>query len=198
MRRVDRSDFYRKGDLTMIEQPDKGAGSDALLRSAAQDIVDRSPIDTDGETLDEWCHYCDSMDDKHATGCEWAALRAALDATEPEPLDGSTLIATERRRQIDGEGWTQDHDQMHAGTDDLALAAVCYALPPDHLTRYPASGKTPPPLWPWHAEWWKPVYTPNDPNLGRIRELVKAGALIAAQIDLLLVSAPVDREEGGG
>jgi hypothetical protein len=33
--------------------------------------------------------------------------------------------------------------------------------------------------WPWDREWWKP--TPNN----RIRELAKAGALIAAEIDRL-------------
>ena len=34
-------------------------------------------------------------------------------------------------------------------------------------------------LWPWKEAWWKP--TPED----RIRELVKAGALIVAEIDRL-------------
>jgi len=37
-----------------------------------------------------------------------------------------------------------------------------------------------PPIWPWEKSWWKP--TPND----RVKELVKAGALIAAEIDRLL------------
>lgn len=34
-------------------------------------------------------------------------------------------------------------------------------------------------MWPFSQEWWKP--TPDD----RIRELAKAGALIAAEIDRL-------------
>lgn len=34
-------------------------------------------------------------------------------------------------------------------------------------------------IWPWDKSWWKP--TPDD----RIRELIKAGALIAAEIDRL-------------
>ena len=34
--------------------------------------------------------------------------------------------------------------------------------------------------WPWNVVWWKP--TPDD----RIRELAKAGALIAAEIDRLI------------
>ena len=37
----------------------------------------------------------------------------------------------------------------------------------------------PPTLWPWALSQWKP--TPDD----RIRELTKAGALIAAEIDRL-------------
>ena len=36
-----------------------------------------------------------------------------------------------------------------------------------------------PPTWPWDESWFKP--TPDD----RIRELVKAGALILAEIDRL-------------
>jgi hypothetical protein len=53
------------------------------LDAALRDLMDRSPIDVDGETLDEWCHYCNSMRADHEIGCEWAALRAALD--EPTP-----------------------------------------------------------------------------------------------------------------
>lgn len=42
-----------------------------------------------------------------------------------------------------------------------------------------AAGRGAPAGWPWHPKWWKP--TPDD----RIRELAKAGALIAAEIDRL-------------
>lgn len=35
------------------------------------------------------------------------------------------------------------------------------------------------PFWPWGKQYWKP--TPNDPR----RQLVKAGALIAAAIDAM-------------
>lgn len=79
---------------------------------------------------------------------------------------GIELIATERQRQIEGEGCSQEHDDEHAG-GELADAAACYAM-----------GRQLP-VWPWDIDWWKP--TPND----RVRELVKAGALIAAEIDRL-------------
>ena len=84
---------------------------------------------------------------------------------------GIELIAAERERQIKEEGWTPEHDAQHTG-DELARAAVCYALP----DRIP---DTIPLVWPWAEEWFKP--TPGD----RIRELTKAGALIAAEIDRL-------------
>lgn len=89
------------------------------------------------------------------------------------------MIAAERARQVSKEGWTTEHDDGHH-PGELALAAACYAIPEGR--RVPIGMKVPgnpPALWPWEIDWWKP--TPND----RIRELVKAGALIAAEIELL-------------
>lgn len=89
--------------------------------------------------------------------------------------DGVSLIAAERRRQIEVEGWSPEHDDVHSD-GSLVMAAVCYAwwdhfeLPDDGEKRVPAN-------WPWAASWWKPS-TP-------LRDLVKAGALIAAEIDRL-------------
>lgn len=93
---------------------------------------------------------------------------------------GVELIAAERERQIDEEGWTVDHDDDHV-RDQMALAAMCYACPDGLDLRSPGNPwKGNPPIgWPWDARWWKP--SPDD----RIRELVKAGALIAAEIDRL-------------
>lgn len=99
---------------------------------------------------------------------------------------GIELITEERRRQVEVEGWTQAHDASH-DEDELALAAVCYALPHDKIQ----IGDNPVfvnPLivtiqrvrfWPWEMKWWRP--SPRN----RVRELVKAGALIAAEIDRL-------------
>lgn len=79
---------------------------------------------------------------------------------------GARLIAAERQRQIEVEGWTAEHDAEH-DHGELARAAAAYAMQS-------------PMLFPWDDTWWKPV--PAD----RIRELEKAGALIAAEIDRLL------------
>lgn len=92
-------------------------------------------------------------------------------------MTGIELIAAERQRQIHEEGHAAaDDDDYAAG--ELADAAACYAMQP--LVREPDGRKCrKPKLWPWDAKWWKP--TPNN----RLRELVKAGALIAAEIDRL-------------
>ena len=103
------------------------------------------------------------------------------------------LITEERARQISVEGWTPEHDDAHE-SGELAAAAACYALPdlirqalPNRLTRIPIVES----LWPWELRWWKP--TPEN----RVRELVKAGTLIAAEIDRLqrAVNSPVCHAE---
>lgn len=105
---------------------------------------------------------------------------------------GIGRIAAERRRQIEKEGWTAEHDDAHR-PGSLAAAAACYALPHDCEIRVDAMAwNSAPAQWPWARTWWKPapierlernVYQPSTE--GRIRELEKAGALIAAEIDRL-------------
>jgi hypothetical protein len=89
--------------------------------------------------------------------------------------DGVQLIAAERLRQQEIEGYDLLHDRGHY--DDLALAGATYALTSD-MRLDGVSGV--PVTWPWDKPYWKP--TPDD----RVRELVKAGALIAAAIDSMI------------
>ncbi|MCK9599658.1 MAG: hypothetical protein M0R06_11500 [Sphaerochaeta sp.] len=103
-----------------------------------------------------------------------AAHNAELDRIA-EGTDGIALIAQERNRQIKAEGWTEEHDKQHS-RGELSMAATCYTLVAvDQIKKYP-SAEVMPSFWPWHHLWWKPT---KDP----IRNLVKAGALIAAEID---------------
>jgi hypothetical protein len=101
-------------------------------------------------------------------------------------MNGVELIAAERKRQVEAEGYTAAHDDAHVNSE-IALAGACYAIPdgddraeliefPSHTT---IDGMRIAPLWPWAHRWYK--RTPLD----RVRELVKAGALIAAEIDRL-------------
>lgn len=98
-------------------------------------------------------------------------------------MNGIDLIAAERQRQIEQEGWTPEHDREHVGHPlsiygfpPLVAAAFTYISAGAH-PRPTAAGLEPPATWPWETQFWKP--TPDD----RVRELVKAGALIAAEID---------------
>ena len=91
---------------------------------------------------------------------------------------GVALIAAERARQVSVEGWTPAHDDQHAGAE-MALAASCYVM---HAGIQACGREIPrhlrPKRWPWQLRWWKPS---EDP----VRNLEKAGALIAAEIDRL-------------
>lgn len=86
--------------------------------------------------------------------------------------DGVGRIAQERKRQIEEEGWTPEHDAHH---DDgqLADAALSYIL-------VAQDERTERMYWPWDWDTFK-----GGPP---IRCLVKAGALIAAEIDRRLTA----------
>lgn len=73
---------------------------------------------------------------------------------------GIEIIAEERRRQIEEEGWKDYHDDIHV-EDELSRAAGFYALPKEirvmahhALSRYYDIS-----FWPWPGQ-FKP--TPND------------------------------------
>lgn len=90
---------------------------------------------------------------------------------------GIELIAEERARQITEERWDASHDDKHIA-GELSSAAACYAegsmlFVDTHDGDSQSMGFEC--LWPWEAKDWKPG--------SRIRELQKAGALIAAEID---------------
>jgi hypothetical protein len=102
---------------------------------------------------------------------------------------GVELIAAERQRQISVEGWTPDHDDEHS-RGELATAASVYLLLAEHQSVNPNPNQPlakEPACWPWSFRWWKPSADP-------IRNLVKAGALIAAEIDRLQRAALQSRE----
>jgi hypothetical protein len=109
-------------------------------------------------------------------------------------MGGIELIAAERRRQIEEEGWMPGHDDEH--TDgEMAQAAVCYAAPElVYVQRASANQVRFVDPWPWWPKWDKRprngnvVLANNPENVSpdeRIRQLVMSGALIAAEIDRL-------------
>ena len=90
-----------------------------------------------------------------------------------EKAAGADLIREERRRQIEQEGYDGMHDRHHT-PQVLCRAAIGYAMheDPSKLVADAAAN-----LWPWAKDFWKPK--------NHLRNLVRAGALIAAAIDRL-------------
>lgn len=93
---------------------------------------------------------------------------------------GIKAIASERERQLCIEGFSRDSDEQYR-EGELARAATAYvqlaAMDLQVGSRKHIASQEPPFFWPWAQEWWKPVDARRD--------LVRAGALIAAQIDLI-------------
>jgi len=112
------------------------------------------------------------------------------------PMTGAELIVAERERQMSEEGFDAEHDDdaYHRG-GELALAAACYAAPVPIYTEDDSPGRfifTD--AWPhtWEHRWdkrrrgnWDLLPNRELPVHEQIRNLVKAGALIAAEIDRL-------------
>ena len=102
----------------------------------------------------------------------------------PRPCNGLTRAASdvlaERRRQIEHEYWTPEHDDEHCD-GSLAAAAGCYALHAASQSRElnqhwrDRFAKAARELWPWDVEDFKP----KDAR----RDLVRASALGLAEIE---------------
>lgn len=118
--------------------------------------------------------WCEAFHKAVSVGARYEERIAELEARafNPAILD----VIAERQRQQSVEGWMPEHDDEHCN-GELAMAAVCYINETGTVNRN--GGK--PWGWPWDASWWKPN--------ARRRNLVKAGALILAEIER------IDRQE---
>ena len=138
-----------------------------------------------GELNDQVTHLRHALDKKTAE----TSAPVINQRFTPAAID----VLLERLRQVEKEGWTPEHDDEHNG-GELSAAGAAYALhAADHLHPYSQGdgGNEAPIFWPWRGEvcgrgegpmvtepaWWKP----GAPR----RDLVKAGALILAEIERL-------------
>lgn len=109
--------------------------------------------------------------------------------------DAARDVLAERKRQVEAEGWTPGHDDQHLD-GEIARAAGLYALIAGSdrttyrnavqgygLNDFAAAAMR---LWPWDVSWFKPT--------NRRRDLVKAGALILAEIERLDRIAALGKE----
>lgn len=131
--------------------------------------------------------------------------------------EGIRRIEAERERQELGEGWTAEHDDKHTN-GELADAAISYALDGNRILHWNTSKINAVAsiklhrnvFWPFNDEWWKPEAIPVEGSTmpvgdrewvkDRIRDLTKAGALIAAEIDRLdrILKEPEPKEKNNG
>ena len=82
-------------------------------------------------------------------------------------------IQAERKRQVEVEGWTPEHDDQH-NEGEMLRAATLYYLHAAKPGLFPSLRPDGAPLgWPWEAKWWKPK--------DRERDLIRAGALCLAE-----------------
>lgn len=180
-------------------------GADAL-RAAGWSVAVHNDYRLKGEahTFWLWTHP-DGRWVKGEGRTDDEALSQCLSATQPDTgkveaggveREAVAAIAAERQRQVDVEGWSEGHDDEH---DDyqMARAAGCYALSAgrdgsdngffDSVVDAAIHHS-----WPWDRSWWKPKDRRSD--------LVRAGALIVAEIERLdrsaLLAAPADGGEG--
>lgn len=110
-------------------------------------------------------------------------------------LTGVELIAAERERQVAEKGYTEKHDVDEHEGGDLLHAAISYAICASQ--REPLCG--------WSqaqvedlvlSQWWPWDERELKRGPGAIGELVKAGALIAAEIDRLQRDGDDERSAG--
>jgi hypothetical protein len=107
----------------------------------------------------------------------------AMQALRCASSDAARDVLAERKRQVEAEGWTPEHDNEH-DEGELAAAAAAYAMTAvgtgKQDMRFVDIDLFVPEIFPteWGANWWKPS---DDKR----RNLVKAGALILAEIERL-------------
>jgi hypothetical protein len=138
---------------------------------------------------------------------------ARVDKVRVNAVDGDAQwnaalrdVAAERRRQTKEEGWSTDHDDTQR-RGELAMAAQCYTYHAAIASQCVGDGiykaedvdaaminargdNGPPPDFPWSLTWWKPK--------NRRRDLVRAAALIVAEIERLDRAARKSEGENDG
>ncbi|AXZ75638.1 ead/Ea22-like family protein [Escherichia coli] len=109
-----------------------------------------------------------------------AFLAEVLAQGVKSPSNAVQSVIAERQRHQSAEGWTPEHDDQYSKSQ-LLWASSCYVLNAIHpFNRIPFD-------WPWTPEWWKPT----NPR----RDLVKAGALILAELERIDRAAGIGKGE---
>lgn len=161
-------DHYAESRITVVDVSDPDV---LTLVEALEKAQTKNELVAGGIAVAEKQHERIAYLEKRLKGTE-ESLIAATDMVRE--LESRTVTAAaadvlaERQRQVAAEGWTAERDDSYQNSE-LADAAACYAI---HAHN---QGFSTPAHWPWSTTWWKQT----NPR----RDLVKAGALILAEIE---------------
>ena len=166
-------------------------------QAAPKAVAGEVALDIDGEPytaerLAAWldAKYARHGEDEDRQAAAWirrAALSAPAERVAQPLTQAAKDVLAERRRQVEVEGCTPEHDDAHL-EGELAMAAACYAQPAPLIEHFP-SGAFSPEGWPWPAAWWKPK--------DRRTDLIRAAALLLAEIERLDRAGGIGGTEGG-
>ena len=167
------------GDYSDCYCPHCGEGEEHFAECADPETAwkaQQDKIDALVEALEKakgmetyWKTQCRGITDH----CE--ELQARIAQLESRTVTAAAAdVLAERKRQVMTEGWTPEHDDQHVNFE-MAIAGGLYAI--SAVDSHHKLRNSAPSAWPWDRKWWKPD--------GPRRDLVKAGALILAEIERL-------------
>jgi hypothetical protein len=200
-------------DLSIMPAPKaEAAPTDANAPAAAVSVNDAALREAIAESL-RGLYYCNrvwsawsvgtmSQDDFYPAEDQTESIDEVFYAVKEVIAAGKKVagaahdVLLERRRQIEKEGWTPAHDDEHP-SEEIAAFAALYALPPA-ARDWPAESTG-------YGDTFGEAICPEGwtPKFGdRRHELVRAGALILAEIERLDRAARADamlaeRKKGG-
>jgi hypothetical protein len=184
------------------------------LKQSARIILAKDVYDALDKIADSGCHTAavlqgpacrPGVDSNICPGCTakhlMQQMRDKLARASWGHRSGTELIAAERERQYEKEGFDSEHDDRARdhGAGQISIAAACYAAGETKIyaKREKANAVVFEDPWPWAAKWDK------RGKHSRVRELTKAGALAAAEIDRIhraldreLMSGPARKAKG--
>lgn len=179
-----------RSETQLIDERDN---AESALNDAYKAVMGQAP------EWSNWFSFADAIDEIELACGLWRnqtedviQFRARIAELEARAFNPAILdVIAERQRQQSVEGWTPEHDDLH-DSGELAGAAACYAhytnargwVFPTNPGDYQSADE--PNNWPWDPAWWKPT----NPR----RDLVKAGALILAEIERIDRAAGINME----
>lgn len=165
-----------KLETALRECRSAGITIDNLEAKCAKMAAENTSLKQSEKEFNDFCReeFSEWEDDVTETPATDAFLAEVLAQVVKSPSNAVQSVIAERQRHQSAEGWTPEHDDQYSKSQ-LLWASSCYVLNAIHpFNRIPFD-------WPWTPEWWKPT----NPR----RDLVKAGALILAEIER------IDRQE---